>query len=64
MVPWAGLQYLIVVYPGHTHCFFARMDAVLDRNNTHRYVDVTKLSVRQSNNLDFPLSCPITWKSL
>ena len=44
----------------YSFAFFARMDAVLDRNNTHRYVDVTKLSV----NFDFPLSCPITGKSL
>ena len=25
MVPWVGLQYVIVIFPGHTHLFFARV---------------------------------------
>ena len=39
MVLLVGLQCEIVVFPGHTH--FLWMDTGLDRNNTHRYVDVT-----------------------
>ena len=60
-MPWVGLQCVIVVLPGHTHVFFVWMDTGLDSNNTHRYVDVTKLSVSHSNMIKFTSGTCFYW---
>ena len=42
MVPWAGLQYVIVVFPDHTHLLFAPMPLTWDNievyNKYHYYL--------------------------
>ena len=39
MVPWAGQQYVIVVFPGHTHLFFAMVITIPGFNYYYSLVD-------------------------
>ena len=39
MVPWAGQQYVIVVFPGHTHLFFAMVITIPGFNYYYSLMD-------------------------
>ena len=58
---WSAVRDCGIVLLCHTHSAFVWMDTALDRNNTRMYVDVTKLSVSQSNMLSFTSGTCFWW---